>query len=1019
MSAETEQKEKKDLFAEIAALRRIEREKMLVEPQPPELPERFLPTGKTNPAAVFRPRPKLDTSDKLQRELERQRRAHAKFLRNLAPKPEPTRVKVSLERFDWRVQTEADLRDFSRTLNGEGSWEKVRIPHYGGPLGRATTYYRKVFHLTRSMLDKGAVFVCFKGVDYQAHVFVNGVYLGSHEGFFAPFEFDFTPVARLGKNTLLVRVENDAICMSNDSWGEDGYKYEGDKLYAATGPGYDDPEVGWHHCPPGMGIYQDVFIEARAPVHVHDIFVRPLPEEKRAEAWIEVYSCHSLRQEISLELSVFGQNFRRTVFRARKYELPGPVGPGVNYFRLPFGLPNPRLWDPETPWLYQIQVRISSKRGKTLDVATSQFGMRSFRMDEEQEPKGRFYLNGWQIRLRGANTMGHLQQCVIKKDWAQLRDDILLAKICHINFLRLTQRPVQPEIYDFCDRLGLMTQTDLPLFGVLRRNQFCEALRQAGEMERLVRKHPCNILISYINEPFPNAGGKTHRHLTRPELESFFEAADQVVHLVNPDRVIKAVDGDYDPPGPGLPDNHCYCGWYNGHGLDIGKLHKGYWQKVKPGWFYGCGEFGSEGLDSVEVMRKYYPKDWLPKTAEEEKNWSPKRIIKAQTGDFHYLWFETQRSLADWVAASQAHQAWVTRLMTEAFRRDSRMSSCAIHLFIDAFPSGWMKAIMDVDRQPKPAYFAYREALTPLMANLRTDRYAFFSGEEMCLEAWVCNDLTTVPKNIFLHYQLEIDKKVILAQRARAVIPSCGSAFQGFLRFRAPTVKRRSQVAVRLGLIDGTGKVLHETAVYLDIFPLPGKAHRKRAVIFGSEQGKAAKLAKDTGLRAVFSATIKPGDVLLIDDFARFTGNRKEIIQAVRQGATAVFVELAEGEYEITGDRVTIVPCARGARHFVSRGTGHPLVADFAPDDFKFWYDPEKGYVTPLLATTFTAPGWDAVLTTGNKHQSGNWQPTLAVAEKRYGDGYFRISQIALAGRTPGHPVALLFARRLLGIASQ
>ena len=113
-----------------------------------------------------------------------------------------------------------------------------------------------------------------------------------------------------------------------------------------------------------------------------------------------------------------------------------------------------------------------------------------------------------------------------------------------MNFWRLTQRPVQAEVYDMCDRLGLMTQTDLPLFGVLRRNQFCEAVRQSEEMERLVRSHPCNILVSYINEPYSGVGSKPHRNLLRVELERFFLASDQAVHQANPDRVIKAVDGD-------------------------------------------------------------------------------------------------------------------------------------------------------------------------------------------------------------------------------------------------------------------------------------------------------------------------------------------------------------------------------------------------------------------------------------------------------------------------------------------
>jgi hypothetical protein len=54
-------------------------------------------------------------------------------------------------------------------------------------------------------------------------------------------------------------------------------------------------------------------------------------------------------------------------------------------------------------------------------------------------------------------------------------------------------------------------------------------------MERLVRSHPCNIMLTYINEPFPNVKNKPHRHLTRPELTEFFKGADIAVKLNNPD----------------------------------------------------------------------------------------------------------------------------------------------------------------------------------------------------------------------------------------------------------------------------------------------------------------------------------------------------------------------------------------------------------------------------------------------------------------------------------------------------
>ncbi len=521
----TKQSPSADHFAQIAAQRDARRNDLLIEPQPPKLPRRFVPSAKSDPKATFRPLPKLDTAEKLQAELLSQRKVHAPFLRNLAPSINYVRLVEKISSMDWRLEPATD-------------WQRVQIPHYGGPIGKATAHYRATFTVTEAMRQLGALFVCFEGVDYQAHVFINDEYVGSHEGFFAPFEFEFTKLARLGNNTLAVRVENDAIMQSNVAWKHDA---EGDKLYAATGLGWDDPQLGWHHCPPGMGIWGKVTVEARPTLHLRDIFVRPVLEENRAEAWIELFNSTTEPQPAKFQLSLYGQNFPATSFAGREFDSGQTAGPGVNFYRFNLPIAKPRVWSPETPWLYQLQVRLPN--GET---RAQQFGMRSFRQDTEHEPRGRFYLNGKEIRLRGANTMGFEQQDVLRGDLDQLRDDLLLAKICNMNFLRLTQRPVQREVYEMCDKLGLMTQTDLPLFAYLRRNRFCEAVRQAEEMERLIRSHPCNILVSYINEPFPYAWRKnTQRHCTRAELESFFVAADQAVRLANPDRVIKPIDGDY------------------------------------------------------------------------------------------------------------------------------------------------------------------------------------------------------------------------------------------------------------------------------------------------------------------------------------------------------------------------------------------------------------------------------------------------------------------------------------------
>jgi hypothetical protein len=1000
----------------------------------------MLPLDKQPGASAFTPLKKLSTTEGLRRELVRSRQRMAKFLADLAPPLKPVRISVPIESFDWREETDEDRCDFLSTLAGTGQWTRVTIPHYGPPLGRTVTYYRTDFTVSTEMLSRGALFVAFDGVDYKAHVFVNGTFLGSHEGFFAPFEFDFTSHARLGVNSLVVKVENDHVCMGSNG-GANGQVIDGDKIYAATGLGYNDPKLGWHHCPPGMGIYQGVRIEARSRLFIRDLYVRPLPDKKCAEAWIEVYNCDLNNAPVTFGLSLFGQNFKSVVFRDLRVQptttgIRGhgdvdkelkPVihklaGPGINQFRVTFDLPQARLWDPAAPWLYQLQVKLLDERDTVGDARSRQFGMRTFRQDQTSKPKGKFYLNNREIRLRGANTMGHEQMCVFRKDWSQLIDDILLAKLCNMNFLRLTQRPVQREVYEYCDRLGLMTQTDLPLFGCLRRNQLCEAVRQAEEMERLIRPHPCNILVSYINEPFPNGQDRPHRNLSRDELEQFFDMASRAVRMSNPERVIKYVEGDYDPPvSAGMPDNHCYSGWYIGHAIDLGRLHHGYWIPIKTGWYYGCGEFGAEGLDSLEVMREHYPKGWLPAPGQNGAvSWRPNKLISSQTNRFQYLWFPAQTTPEGWIEASQRHQAWVTRIMTEAFRRDWRMNTFAIHLFIDAWPCGWMKTIMDVNRIPKKAFFAYREALTPLMVSLRTDRFTYYAGETVEMEAWVCNDSHEVPVGAQLLYQQEIGGRIVQSGRSAARVPQCSSRPQGRIRFTLPKLTVRATLTIRLALADKSGKVLFDTAQNVEVFPLLPKAEARRLFIIGRRNGPAVTLAKELGLANVRSGCPRETDIIIVDDPAGFAKCRSAVEAAVKAGATAVFLELPPGAYAVPGGELNVVSGGMGSRHFVDCGTGHPLVADFRPYDFWFWHDEMAGHPTPLLATVIDLPlaGWNTILKSGNGSWESDWKPVSAAMEKQFGKGRVRVCQVKLAHRSMTNPLAAIFVRRLLGIES-
>lgn len=980
-----------DLFASIAAARETSSRLPLITPAPRKKEGGRLSLEKYGgkPSAVYN---KMNTKAELDCEIARLKEKYAPFRRRVSPDFDSAR-KIT------------DLCDFDVSING-GELFAVKIPYYNGPVGKATAIWKTEVELEKIPAGR-ALFLHFDGADYIAEVYFNGAFAGRHEGFFGAFEFDVTPLARVGKNEVKIVLKNDFIYMGNATPDDPSTRIEGDKLYAATGPGYDDAAWGWHHCPPGFGIYQRVYLEERPEYFISDVFVRPMIESGEFEVWATVYSTKTLPpKSFSLSYSVYGYNFEQTQvenfsyepftftndahgFTVSEYDLSHPDGReaptklklfcGENTVRFTFRRDGMRLWTPDEPYLYEAQVTLFVD-GDKIETRAARFGMRSFSFGENAEIKGMPYLNGVPCRLRGANTMGFEQQDVMRGDLLQLEYDMLMAKACNMNFLRLTQRPVQHEIYDLCDEIGLMIQTDLPLFAAMRRTKFAEGVRQAQEMEKLIRSHPCCILISYFNEPSKNANNAPHRHLARHELEGFFRACDEAVRIYNPDRAIKHIDGDYDPPSATLPDNHCYCTWYNGHGIDMGRLYRGYWLGVKDGWYYACGEFGAEGLDSVDLMRRRYPKEWLPQTKEEESVWSPSRIVNAQSGNMHFFFYDTQNTLDGWVRESRRHQVSGTKLQVGAFRRDSRMVSFAIHLFIDAFPSGWMKTIVDCERVPKPAFYAYRDLLTPTMVSLRTDRKTFFEGEDVNIEAYICNDTQLSSDGHRLVCELIKDGAAVMRGKFAANIKENDSVMQGEISFTAPACREREKYVVRAILCDKNGNVLHYADEPIEIY-------------------KKEEIKEKTA--TVLSAS--PENIKIAEKLAE-------------GGKTVVIERLEAGEYNIAGRVVKVKTCGMRPLHFVSRNTGHELVSGFEPYDFSMWYSENDDMITPLIDRTFECDGAVPILTSGNNDSGSAWGKPLhkvfVTAQIVCGKGKIILNTLDLDSHLK-NPAAVKFYNRL------
>jgi hypothetical protein len=297
------------------------------------------------------------------------------------------------------------------------------------------------------------------------------------------------------------------------------------------------------------------------------------------------------------------------------------------------------------------------------------------------------------------------------------------------------------------------------------------------------------------------------------------------------------------------------------------------------------------------------------------------------------------------------------------------------------------------------------------MVSLRSDRRHFFEGEETAFEAWICNDLNSVPTGYLLKYQVEKEGKIVFANQAAANIPTNSSRFQGFIKWKTPHVSNRTTYTLLAALVNEKEESTYQNKFEFEVFPKPDKSGKK-VFVAGNSNGKAEQLIQQAGCNK--ASSIETADVILIDDFTKYAKDANKINELVFHGKTVLFIELGAQQYDIANTTVSVEKTSMGDYYFVSPETGHPLVKNFKPFDFRFWYDEKKRLIEPIIAYTISAPGWAPILSSGATNWLADKGTVMAAGELKYGKGVFRLCEVQLVDRIDYNPSALIFLNALL-----
>lgn len=352
---------------------------------------------------------------------------------------------------------------FSRTILVPFCFESKRSG-IGDTSFHPYVWYRRTVSIPSEWKGK-RVLLHFGAVDYHAMVWLNGRYLGSHEGGNTPFRFDLTPHLTSGSNVLVVRAEDPPT-----------------DRYLPRGKQYWEPKSASIFYTRTSGIWQTVWLEAVGDSYFDGVRITPTVDGTvRFEATVA-----RSRSDVEFHAVVrFGQQLRGSGSGMVEGERSSVV----------VAVRDPQLWSPERPNLYDVVFEL--RRGATvLDRVNSYFGFRSIVVD-----RGQIYLNARPLFIKMVLDQGYWPESLLTPPSDEaIQYDIRMTKEMGFNGARKHQKVEDPRYLYWADRMGLLVSAEMAnayLYDAAYAARFTREWIEAVERDY---NHPSIIIWVPINE---------------------------------------------------------------------------------------------------------------------------------------------------------------------------------------------------------------------------------------------------------------------------------------------------------------------------------------------------------------------------------------------------------------------------------------------------------------------------------------------------------------------------------------
>ncbi|MFR9669239.1 MAG: glycoside hydrolase family 2 TIM barrel-domain containing protein [Rikenellaceae bacterium] len=500
---------------------------------------------------------------------------------------------------------------YPSTARNTDDAQRISLPHTwaigssdDGVHSSMGNYVRKL-NIPTQWRDK-RVFIKFYGVNSVSSLLVNGSYVGEHRGGATAFTFEITRQLNWNDENELQLVVDGSISTGLPPTSID---YSMD-----------------------CGIYRPVELIATPKAAISPIYygsdgvfvtTNSLSNGKVSGS-VNVQISTYLEDKMDLRLSIFDNQGEEVFASTQK-----GVRATQSEVNIPFNFNNAKGWTPKEPNLYRFKVSLQA--GISVDSVEVCSGLRVISTDKT----GRISINSESVDIRGVLLYHDHPMVGSSMGEREVRSDMALVKELGATAVRSVSSPHTRELYDYCDREGVMAWVDFPL----TRTSFLAdiAYYPTAEYHHNAEVISREIVLQNYNHPSVIMWGLFSQLRDRGfEMISFLRQLKEGVNSIDSTRPIVAAsnqNGDMNL----IPDLIVWrqnLGWYRGDVADISlwanTIHSK-WSHLKSAVAYGeNGSINHQNLGrdrsfvkrtSTESTRKstqLYDRDqgdWYPETA--------------------------------------------------------------------------------------------------------------------------------------------------------------------------------------------------------------------------------------------------------------------------------------------------------------------------------------------------------------------------------------------------------------------